>query len=108
MAMNKIVKKKWLNALRSGEYKQTSECLRDSNGYCCLGVLCEVTGNAQNRNMDQAWPVNDMSEDGFENGSPAPFIGLSASMQETLANMNDANESFDDIAAYISRNVKAK
>lgn len=35
-------KKKWLQALRSGEYEQTTGCLSDENGYCCLGVLCEI------------------------------------------------------------------
>ena len=38
---------KWLKALRSGKYQQTSEgVLRmgDSKSYCCLGVLCKVQG----------------------------------------------------------------
>lgn len=35
--------KKWVRALRSGEYKQTTGCLRSSqDGYCCLGVLCDI------------------------------------------------------------------
>lgn len=29
-------------ALRSGEYPQGRGCLRNSDGYCCLGVLTEV------------------------------------------------------------------
>lgn len=42
-------KKKWLEALRSGEYKQGRRRLKTklSDGsyeYCCLGVLCEITG----------------------------------------------------------------
>jgi hypothetical protein len=40
--MNKYWKDKWLTALRSGEYKQTTECLRDDKGYCCLGVLSDL------------------------------------------------------------------
>lgn len=40
--MNPIVKAEWLTALRSGDYKQTSGCLRDSVGYCCLGVLTNI------------------------------------------------------------------
>lgn len=31
---------KWVNALRSGEYKQTRLTLQDDKGYCCLGVAC--------------------------------------------------------------------
>lgn len=33
---------KWVKALRSGKYKQTDSALQDRNGYCCLGVLCEI------------------------------------------------------------------
>lgn len=34
--------KKWIKALRSGKYKQTTKTLQDDNGYCCLGVACKV------------------------------------------------------------------
>jgi hypothetical protein len=34
--------KKWVEALRSGKYKQTEHVLQDTNGYCCLGVACVV------------------------------------------------------------------
>lgn len=33
---------KWSAALESGEYKQTSSYLRDKDGFCCLGVACDV------------------------------------------------------------------
>ncbi len=34
--------KKWIKALRSGKYKQTKDHLRDSDGYCCLGIGCRI------------------------------------------------------------------
>lgn len=35
--------KLWTDALRSGKYKQSRRLLSDGeNGYCCLGVACEV------------------------------------------------------------------
>jgi len=42
--MHKVIKKQWLKALRSGKYKQVKGDLRsfDGQGYCCLGVLCDV------------------------------------------------------------------
>lgn len=40
--MNQQIKEKWMNALRSGEYSQTKGCLRTKNGFCCLGVLCDL------------------------------------------------------------------
>ena len=42
--MNKAIMKKWVKALRSGKYKHTKGQLQDVTGYCCLGVLCEISG----------------------------------------------------------------
>ena len=33
---------KWVLALRSGEYSQTTGKLQDDCGHCCLGVACDV------------------------------------------------------------------
>lgn len=38
---------KWIDALESGEYIQTTFCLRDDQGFCCLGLasnLVDVEG----------------------------------------------------------------
>lgn len=40
--MKKEIADRWVTALRSGEYKQIRGRLKKDNGYCCLGVLCEV------------------------------------------------------------------
>lgn len=46
--MNKRVKKKWLKALRSGEYEQGRFRLlkrgddQTPDKFCCLGVLCDL------------------------------------------------------------------
>ena len=45
--MNPEIKKQWVDALRSGKYKQYKGALRGINkngdtSYCCLGVLCEL------------------------------------------------------------------
>ena len=44
--MTKLTKaqERWLTALESGEYKQTRDLLRDDNGFCCLGVACDLSG----------------------------------------------------------------
>jgi hypothetical protein len=34
--------KKWANALRSGAYPQSVGRLQYLDGYCCLGVACEI------------------------------------------------------------------
>lgn len=33
---------RWAEALESGEYQQAKEFLCQRNGFCCLGVACEV------------------------------------------------------------------
>lgn len=40
--MNQEVKTKWLEALRSGEYKQGRSFLHKNGSFCCLGVLCDL------------------------------------------------------------------
>lgn len=40
--MKSEIKELWVNALRSGDYPQASGWLRTDEGYCCLGVLCEL------------------------------------------------------------------
>lgn len=48
--MKKDIMEKWVAALRSGEYTQGRTQLRTesidgkTSGYCCLGVLCEISG----------------------------------------------------------------
>src|SRR4051812_22232694 len=34
----------WVDALRSGKYERTTGWLRWGNGYCCLGVACDISG----------------------------------------------------------------
>jgi hypothetical protein len=40
--MKADIKQKWVAALLSNEYEQTTGALRDGTGYCCLGVLCDL------------------------------------------------------------------
>ena len=40
--MKADIKTKWVADLRSGKFPQTTTVLRNGNGYCCLGVLCDL------------------------------------------------------------------
>lgn len=45
--MRAEIKTLWVNALRSGEYEQARGALhRKGEGYCCLGVLCDLAYKA--------------------------------------------------------------
>jgi len=37
-----VLTRRWIDALRSGNYKQTSGCLKNDDGFCCLGVAADV------------------------------------------------------------------
>jgi hypothetical protein len=58
--MNPEVKAAWVAALRSGERQQDVGSLRTENGYCCLGVLCDLHAKATG---------------GYWNGPPSTFSG---------------------------------
>lgn len=52
--MTKPTKKqieKWCVALRSGEYAQGNNALQDNNGFCCLGVACDVFIKKEDKRM---------------------------------------------------------
>ena len=42
-SINKELVRQWVDALRSGKYKQGRRALRNvDNEFCCLGVLCDI------------------------------------------------------------------
>lgn len=44
--MSPEIKAQWLEALRSGEYKQGTGYLHRGDEFCCLGVLCDLAEKA--------------------------------------------------------------
>ena len=55
--MNKDIKKLWVDALLSGEYKQGFRSLKNQNDqFCCLGVLCDVH---QKLHPENVWVKDD-------------------------------------------------
>ena len=44
--MNPDIKTQWVAALRSGNYEQGRRYLRWGEGFCCLGVLCDLAAKA--------------------------------------------------------------
>jgi hypothetical protein len=46
LEMNPDIRFQWTAALRSGDYPQGTCALYNGNGYCCLGVLCELARKA--------------------------------------------------------------
>lgn len=112
--MNKWVKRKWVRALRSGEYEQTQGCLvqlESSNGrdkgHCCLGVLaCEMVPEFVKPDpgyMNTVCHINDETD--FLPDELAALWGLSQDDQNRLATQNDDRKSFAYIADWIEENL---
>ena len=40
--MNKEIKEKWIEALRSGRYNKIKGALKKDDGFCAVGVLCDT------------------------------------------------------------------
>lgn len=111
--INTEVKKNWCNALRSGKYLQTEQCLQDSSGaFCCLGVLCEITPNINKEdrhyNYGDIGPY-DAELRWFDVDLPPKLreeIGLTVEEESTLIRLNDEDgQDFKAIADWIERNL---
>ena len=107
--MDKTLKQKWVNALRSGKYKQGRILFRNiNNEYCCLGVLCDVSGSIWTHHWSDDYYIPDSNY-----GLMGTFIsykrddlGLLEEHECVCIKMNDdENKSFIEIAQYIEENI---
>jgi hypothetical protein len=105
----------WIDALRSGKYKQTDSRLRDTNawlgkdrrgtGFCCLGVLCDLA--IKDGGLGEWDEAN-----GPKSLSPTPppamlrWLGLDNDMTNHLINLNDDHgKTFKQIAKVIEEDI---
>lgn len=136
--MKKSYATKLVKALRSGEYGQTSDVLSDGTNFCCLGIVCELSGvrkknilavrghNARvtagnafgkmgvtyGANETAALPPTVMKKFGFftsdgqrRDGMNLDFPGRDGHYA-SLAEANDDDVPFKEIADYIEANYK--
>jgi hypothetical protein len=100
---------KWVDALRSGKYRQTVKVLRNVFGYCCLGVACEVAI----KNGLQLKVEGDLF-DGKGSWLPervTKWLGLHDACGKpdsgpALTELNDMGKSFSEIADYIEEHAE--
>jgi hypothetical protein len=97
--MDAQLKSKWVEALRSGKYQQARNFLKSEDGYCCLGVLCDIQG-ADFEAIREEFGSLSLSL------NPAKYLGEVNTIKATeLAQMNDNGKSFSEIADYIEVNL---
>lgn len=108
--MDPELKSKWVDALRSGKYKQGRGYLCRDDAYCCLGVLCDISGIGEWKN------VPDENGLTYVTSQDQDRFGLPYSVREeipesklhilsTLACMNDDGVSFETIAKEIEEKL---
>jgi hypothetical protein len=110
--MNPQIKQKWVSALRSGDYQQTQEHLHDKNGFCCLGVLCDLYGKEHNVEWNLANMPGYYAFQGRETVLPlsviewAGVIGIDPLIGKvSLAELNDKGSTFEQIADLIEEHL---
>jgi hypothetical protein len=103
----------WINALRSGEYAQTRKALRDDKGYCCLGVLCDLTGGEWTRILRRATYNNEIYDAALESVGLSDDEGISGvniivgGENSCLIDLNDnARLTFNEIADLLEKHFK--
>jgi hypothetical protein len=91
--------KKWIKALRSGEFKQTQAVLNDEDGFCCLGVACKLFIKEKDILRCDGYLDGHLPED---QNAPKWLKYINNNfLQKTsirLSDMNDSDYSFDEIA----------
>ena len=108
-------KSKWLEALRSGKYRQTNGTLRlttpgGNHRFCCLGVACNIVSNRRwkpvgwtantHGDMYCGWDDHDSSEI-----NSLPFLEDPDTLQALVQLNDDCQASFLDIADWIEKNL---
>lgn len=102
---------KWVEALRSGRYRQGAGYLNRDGAMCCLGVACDLSGVGEWKPADK---ISVFVVGGERDGRSLPptvvlrFMGLhdqfgsfGTEHVESLADMNDSGKSFAEIADII-------
>lgn len=121
--MKNEIKQQWVDALRSGEYRQGHLALRDigvngnPDSYCCLGVLCDLAekSGVVNKSADTTglyYKYGTESEE-FQGAYLPESVRKWAGIEEnnpkvshrnifqTLAGLNDSGYGFKEIATII-------
>ncbi len=112
MALTIEEKRLWVEALRSGEYKQTKGTLHnlDDGGFCCLGLGALVLGIASKDYMGVVPYVCEDGEKEICDEGPGYVYDYwrgktSKDVINILTKMNDRGDTFAEIANWIEEKM---
>jgi hypothetical protein len=117
--MNPAIKKLWLEALRSGQYKKGTSRLRTnfddgSAEFCCLGVLCNLHAQAHPElAAKETNPRLYMGQNAYAPSMVTRWAGLPLSLpdltimdtQNYIAYLNDSTNTFGPVIDWIEQNL---
>lgn len=105
--MNPEKKRLWLEALRSGEYKQGRKVLKtNSELFCCLGVYADAVEQVS-WEPTRSYHYQFVSNDGVPQNTGLPASMVEREHQAHLIYLNDTEvQTFDQIANWIEENIK--
>lgn len=115
--MRKEIADKWVAALRSGEYKQSRYSLTDGQGFCCLGVLCDLARKEGLGNFDNGEFISAINEDDYSSSHLPKVVsdwadidtsgGYVPSLGNSLMHLNDNGQTFEYLADVIEQNYES-
>lgn len=106
------IKKKWLKALKSGEYEKGRGCLVEKVGgktmWCCLGVYADLFISEEWAEYPLRHP--DLIEYYFVDrgdsySATLPPTEVPVGVQSQLMSINDSQSTFDGVIEYIEENL---
>lgn len=106
--MDKDIKKLWVDALRSGKYKQGKNLLKKEDCFCCLGVLCEISDKAPWKQAGEGSTIFRYAEEMAtlpENVANWANLDRASNAVDVLIYLNDSGTPFADIADYIEEGL---
>lgn len=100
--MDPEVKGRWIEALRSGQYKQGAHQLKTPDGCnCCLGVLAEINAIPHFRREGSNTTYYDFSEDDRRDADvPDNYCGLDHLAICELIHLNDSGVYDEKVGKY--------
>ena len=99
----KEMRKRWVEALRSGKYKQARKVLRSSEDFfCCLGVACDIAdASVWHQRKDFTYWYRESRLSLLK--ETRDLFGLTIDQTDYLAEQNDLGATFEDIANTIEK-----
>lgn len=104
--------REWVEALRSGKWRQAKGVLKNGDSFCCLGVACEISGLGE-------WKVPEeedrekylgaatvLPEEVMDFFSFKDEFGSHENLDSSLTRDNDSGKSFSEIADIIEENAE--